>query len=50
MDFLQLIQRLQKYDPDVEERILNVYQWGSRVYGTDNVDSDWDFLVIANKT
>jgi len=31
-----------------EWKILNVYMYGSRVYGTYNYDSDYDFLVLAN--
>lgn len=30
-----------KYDPKIDERILNVYQLGSRVYGTATEKSDW---------
>lgn len=31
-----------------EWKILNIYMYGSRVYGTFNHDSDFDFLVVAN--
>ena len=31
-----------------EWKILNIYMYGSRVYGTFNYDSDYDFLVIDN--
>jgi len=31
-----------------EWKILNIYMYGSRVYGTCHRDSDFDFLVIAN--
>jgi predicted nucleotidyltransferase len=31
-----------------EWKILNVYMYGSRVYGTFHQDSDFDFLVLAN--
>jgi hypothetical protein len=31
-----------------EDKILNVYQYGSRVYGVANPDSDWDFVVIVS--
>lgn len=31
-----------------EWKILNIYMYGSRVYGTFHRDSDFDFLVIAN--
>jgi predicted nucleotidyltransferase len=49
MNEAYLIQKLGNYDPNIKERILNVYQWGSRVYGTENHDSDWDFLVVVTK-
>lgn len=29
-----------------EEDVLNVYPYGSRVYGTDNERSDYDFIVV----
>ena len=29
-------------------RIKNIYCFGSRVYGTYNSNSDWDFIVVAN--
>lgn len=32
--------------PDV--RIWNIYLYGSQVYGTNNMDSDYDFLVLAS--
>lgn len=31
-------------DPDT---ILNVYLWGSRVYGTATPTSDWDFIAVV---
>lgn len=31
-----------------EWKILNIYLYGSRVYGTSHYDSDFDFLVLAN--
>lgn len=43
-----LLNRLvQYYDPEFLERLLNVYQLGSRVYGTATEKSDWDFFVIV---
>jgi hypothetical protein len=30
-----------------EDKILNVYVTGSRVYGTNDANSDWDFFVIV---
>jgi len=32
----------------IPERIWNIYMYGSRVYGTDRNDSDYDFLVAAS--
>lgn len=29
-------------------RIKNIYTFGSRVYGTNNYSSDWDFIMVAN--
>jgi len=29
-------------------KIKNIYLFGSQVYGTQNEDSDWDFIVVAN--
>jgi len=29
-------------------RIKNIYCFGSRVYDTTSVDSDWDFIMVAN--
>jgi predicted nucleotidyltransferase len=29
--------------------VLNVYGWGSRVYGTATAESDWDFIVITEE-
>lgn len=29
-------------------RVKNIYVFGSRVYGTTSVDSDWDFIMVAN--
>lgn len=29
-------------------KIKNIYLFGSRVYETQNEDSDWDFIVVAN--
>ena len=34
----------------VDERILIICQWGSRVYGTHKPTSDFDFLIVATKT
>lgn len=38
-----------KIDNKIDERILNIYQFGSRVYGTTSKNSDYDFLVITRK-
>ena len=29
-------------------KVKNIYLFGSQVYGNQNEDSDWDFIVIAN--
>lgn len=29
--------------------IENIYQFGSRVYGSHNVNSDWDYIVVAKE-
>lgn len=29
------------------ENILNVYLWGSRIYGTATPESDWDIVVVT---
>lgn len=47
MDLSYLLDKLQKYDPKILERIVNVYQWGSRVYGTNSPTSDWDFVIAV---
>lgn len=31
----------------LKEEILNIYPYGSRVYGTFNEESDYDFIVVA---
>eukprot|EP01126_Amoeba_proteus_P060621 TRINITY_DN8039_c0_g1_i3.p1 TRINITY_DN8039_c0_g1~~TRINITY_DN8039_c0_g1_i3.p1 ORF type:complete len:106 (-),score=18.67 TRINITY_DN8039_c0_g1_i3:269-586(-) len=33
--------------PHLVHHVLNVYSWGSRVYGTFNDNSDWDYIVIC---
>ncbi|ELR21557.1 uncharacterized protein ACA1_227070 [Acanthamoeba castellanii str. Neff] len=42
-----LVAKLKNKDADIERRILNVYLWGSRVYGLANENSDYDFLVVT---
>ncbi|KAL6058905.1 hypothetical protein QOT17_014572 [Balamuthia mandrillaris] len=37
------------YGKGVEECLLNLYQWGSRVYRTNLPDSDWDFLAVIDE-
>jgi len=39
---------LQRLPDQLQERILNLYQIGSRVYGTATEDSDWDFVAVVN--
>ncbi len=29
------------------DNILNIYQFGSRVYGSTTINSDWDYIVVA---
>jgi hypothetical protein len=33
----------------LEERLISIYQWGSRVYGTASNQSDFDFMVVAKR-
>ncbi len=33
-----------------ENDISNIYQYGSRVYGTFTEDSDWDYIVVHKKS
>jgi nucleoside-diphosphate-sugar epimerase len=47
-DLERLMERLRLWDPKIDDRILNVYQLGSRVYGTAHADSDWDFMIVAS--
>ena len=35
-------------DQKIEEHILNVYLWGSRVYGRSRPESDWDFTLVLD--
>lgn len=44
LDLKTLLARL-RLDP---AHILNVYQFGSRVYGTSTEQSDWDFLIVTD--
>ena len=44
MDLKDLIRRIAVDEKDV----LNVYQYGSRVYGTNRSNSDWDFIIVLN--
>ena len=44
MDYRELIKRIKIDDKD----ILNVYQYGSRVYKTNRNESDWDFIIVLN--
>lgn len=32
-----------------DEDVFNIYQYGSRVYGTYDKFSDWDFIIICNQ-
>ncbi len=31
-----------------DKEIINIYQYGSRVYGTTHKASDWDFIILVN--
>ncbi|KAL6056841.1 Npa1 domain-containing protein [Balamuthia mandrillaris] len=43
-----LVARLQdRYDPDIADKLLNVYLSGSRVYGTYSPESDWDYIAVT---
>jgi predicted nucleotidyltransferase len=33
-----------------DSRVFNVYIFGSRVYKTNNSDSDWDIIMVANNS
>ena len=33
-----------------EHEIINLYPYGSRVYGTNDEHSDWDYIIVANQT
>ena len=39
---------VEKYDSEIDKRILNIYQFGSRVYGTSNKNSDYDFIIVTS--
>ena len=32
-----------------DDNVLNIYQFGSRVYGSDNKDSDYDYIMIVKE-
>lgn len=44
-----LLAKLEGSHPGISDRILNVYLWGSRVYGTASASSDYDFMVVTTK-
>jgi predicted nucleotidyltransferase len=33
----------------VDKEVLNIYPYGSRVYGTHSENSDYDFIIVMNK-
>ena len=48
MDLHTVMERLrEKYDPEIFDRAVNIYQLGSRVYGTATETSDWDFMMVV---
>lgn len=49
MSLDEVLSRLeQNYDKDIRQRVLNVYHWGSRVYGTHTPKSDYDFVIVTS--
>ena len=48
MDYIPTIQDVLELTKLHPYRLKNAYVFGSRVYGTNTSDSDWDILVIAN--
>ena len=44
---MDLTATLEKISLDTDE-VLNVFVYGSRVYGTNTLESDWDLLIIIN--
>lgn len=45
MNIKSLLTKIGLEDKDV----LNIYQYGSRVYQTNLSDSDWDFIIVVNE-
>jgi hypothetical protein len=45
MTYSQVVTAIQETD----ENLLNLYQYGSRVYGTATARSDWDFVGIVSQ-
>ena len=43
MNIQTLLTKLQLTDDEV----INIYLYGSRIYGTANSDSDWDFTIVV---
>jgi predicted nucleotidyltransferase len=37
------------YDPQIEQKILGFFMTGSRVYGTFNEESDWDYICVVKE-
>lgn len=41
-----VVARVEHLFPDIQTNILNLYLWGSRVYGLATPESDWDFQLV----
>lgn len=50
MDLAEVIRRVETYDPQFRFRLLNLYQWGSRIYHLHTDASDWDFIAIVSES
>lgn len=42
---MSTIQKIKKYKNDIN--VLNIYQFGSRVYGTYHENSDYDYIIVV---
>lgn len=50
MDKIKLLSDIIRASGIHPSRVFNVTIFGSQVYGTANVDSDWDIIMIANNS
>ena len=37
----------EKYDPEIEGKLIALYLSGSRLYGTASPESDWDYIAVT---